>query len=202
MDSIRKNALVLVLAIAAISTGGAFALLQDNQEPQMTSDNGKIIGHIETILRDENGQIKAYRQTDNLIVTDGTACAAKYLFGAAQSGCGQAAGTAFNAIGVGTGTTAPDAADTVLQTQRSNKRTDASVADSGTNGAVIDATWAAGVLQNQTGTVAITESGIFNSVNNATGDLFARQTFTAVNVGSADTLTVTWTVTFADSDST
>ncbi|MEX0855825.1 MAG: hypothetical protein WD018_08705, partial [Nitrosopumilaceae archaeon] len=93
------------------------------------------------------------------------------------------------------------AGNTNVETQRGTKRTDASVTGTDPGQAAVDGMWAAGKLTNST-TVAITEAGLFDTFANATGIMFARQTFAAVNVGSADSLTVTWTITFADSDST
>jgi len=203
MYTLSKNVAILALTVAAISSGGAFAMMQDNEVPQITDDSAKVFGHIELVARDANGEIKAYRQTDNLIVTDGESCAANYLFGSGagnpHAGCGAA--TPFANIGVGKSATAVSAGQTDVLDQISNKRPDTDgVAASGANGAVIETQWLANTLRNQSGTVAITESGLFNNVNNSTGDMFARQTFSAINVGASDTLTVTWTVTFADSD--
>jgi len=196
MNTLSKNVAILALTVVAISSGGAFAMIQDNEVPQTTSDDVKVLGHVEVVARNADGEIKAYRQTDNLIVTNGFECAAQDLFGATQSGCGSIG--IFDKIGVGTATAAAILGDTDIGVLASNKRIDADgVADSGQTGAVIDATWLANTLKNGTGTTAIVESGLFDSITNSSGNMFARQTFTAINVGASDTLTVTWTVTFA-----
>ena len=195
MNTLSKNVAILALTVVAISSGGAFAMIQDNEVPQTTSDDVKVLGHVEVVARNADGEIKAYRQTDNIIVTRGFECAAKDLFGAPQTNCGSIG--IFDKIGVGTDATAAVVGNTNVGTQASNKRIDASVADSGSSGAIIDATWLANTLKNGTGTTAVVESGLFDAVGNGTGNMFARQTFTAINVGESDTLTVTWTVTFA-----
>jgi hypothetical protein len=198
--SSRNVALIMMLGVAAVSVGGVYALVPSVPPQSTTTDDGKILGHIQLVLTGPDGQIKAYRQTDNLIVTSGLGAASDLLFGSTQVSGESAA--SFQKIGVGTGTTGAAAGNTNLETQRSNKRLDTTVTNSGSNGAVIDATWAANRLQNGSGTVAITEAGLFDNIANATGLMFARQTFSAINVGSSDSLTVTWTITFADSDST
>jgi hypothetical protein len=43
-----------------------------------------------------------------------------------------------------------------------------------------------------TGTIAITESGVFNAAT--AGTLLARQVFTAVNVVSGDSIQFTWKI--------
>ena len=195
MNTLSKNVAILTLTVVAISSGGAFAMIQDNEVPQTTSDDITVLGHVEVVARNADGEIKAYRQTDNIIVTRGFECAAQDLFGAPQTNCGSIG--IFDKIGVGTDSTAAVVGNINVGTQASNKRIDASVADSGSSGAIIDATWLQNTLKNGTGTTAVVESGLFDSSTNATGNMFARQTFTAINVGESDTLTVTWTVTFA-----
>ena len=195
MNTLSKNVAILALTVVAISSGGAFAMIQDNEVPQTTSDDVKVLGHVEVVARNADGEIKAYRQTDNIIVTRGFECAAQDLFGAPQTNCVSIG--IFDKIAVGTTGTGPGVSDTDILAQASNKRIDSSVADSGATGAIIDATWLANTLKNGSGTTAIVESGLFDSSVNATGNMFARQVFTAINVGQSDTLTVTWTVTFA-----
>ena len=196
MNTQSKNVAILALTVVAISSGGAFAIIQDNEVPQTTSDDVKVLGHVEVVARNADGEIKAYRQTDNIIVTRGFECAAQDLFGATQAACASIG--IFDKIGVGTATASALISDTDIGVLASNKRIDDDgVADSGQTGAVIDATWLANTLKNGTGTTAVVESGLFDSITNSSGNMFARQTFTAINVGASDTLTVTWTVTFA-----
>jgi len=82
MNTLSKNVAILALTVVAISSGGAFAMIQDDQAPQITDDGAKIFGHLEIVARDADGNIKAYRQTDNLVVTNGLEAAAERLFGA------------------------------------------------------------------------------------------------------------------------
>lgn len=203
MYGTTKIAALMALTVAAISTGGAFAIMQDVQPPQITNDGAGILGHIEIVARDADGNIKAYRQTDNKVVTNGLESAVNELFGAGLFTTSDTTPTgAFDTIGVGIGTTGADAANEALETQRAGKLIDGTVVADGTSGAQIAVTFPAsgsGSIQNTTGTIAITESGLFDSALNASSasNMFARQTFTAINVGSSDTLTVTWTITFA-----
>lgn len=186
---------MLAITVVAVSSTGAFAFVDNETQTNangMTDSTG-LLGHIEVVVRDENGNIKEYRQTDNKIVTVGLQAFSQDLFGANWS---LTLGT-FDKIGVGTGTTAPVAGNTNLETQRGNKQL-GTVTTDGTVGAKISRTFAASgasSLNNATGTVAITEATLHDNHVNATGNLFARQTFTAVNVGISDSLTVDWTIT-------
>lgn len=107
------------------------------------------------------------------------------------NGAGGAA--AFTYIAVGTGTASASASDTTLQTESST---------SGLSRASATASQVTTTVTNDTaqlvntfavtGTVAVTESGVFNAASS--GTLLCRQTFTAVNVVSGDNLQITWKV--------
>jgi len=92
----------------------------------------------------------------------------------------------FTYMAVGTGTTAASTSDTALTSELARQAfTSQSVT---TNVATIITTYAAGV-----GTGAITEAGIFNA--SSSGTLLSHVVFSAINKGSADSLTITWTIT-------
>lgn len=165
----------------------------------------KIREHISNPI-DENGSVKpgvlnylsAYgvrvpfvtgtwstsRKIHNLVTTVGKAAMASRLNGSG----GEAA---FTYIAVGTGTTAAAVGDTTLQTETATSglsRVAATVSRTTT-----DTTNDTAQLQTTfsvTGTVAVTESGVFNAASS--GVLLARQVFSAVNVVNGDSLQITW----------
>jgi len=130
----------------------------------------------------------------NLITTTGKAGAASRLNGAGAE-------AAFTSIGIGEGTTAANVADTALETG-----VDANGdADSGVHAlatASVTASRVTTTVTNDTaqllgtvtftGTVAVTESGVFNADTN--GTMIARQVFSAINVVATDTLQLTWKI--------
>jgi len=101
---------------------------------------------------------------------------------------------AFDYIAIGTGTTAAAAGDTALESEISSgggeRAQDASpsrtTTDVTNDTAVIDVTF------NFTSSFAVTESGLFNAASS--GTLLARQVFSAINVASGDSLTITWEI--------
>lgn len=104
--------------------------------------------------------------------------------------------TAFDYIAVGTGTTAATATDTQLETEE----TENSLGRSSSTGTLVTVNVANDTCQlvhsfSVTGSVAVTESGVFNAAS--TGTMLCRQTFSAINVSSGDTLQITWKVTVA-----
>jgi hypothetical protein len=133
------------------------------------------------------------------IVANGVTDAGKAGVASRINGSGAAA--AFTAIGVGTGTTAFNAADTALETEKKADGTAASgvhalatasvTASRVTTTVTNDTAQLVGTIS-FTATLAVTESGVFNADTN--GTLLCRQTFTAVNVVSGDSLQVTWKV--------
>ncbi len=199
---------VLALLIPSIIIPmGIIGFTTDFQTFQSTSTKEMpgVMGHIEIVEKDSSGKIVAYRQTDNLVVSNGLNATINQLFQNSLQTTSSGTVNKFNYIGVGTGVTAVASTDTGLQTQRGNKvlgTVTAITASGGTGmGAQISSTWAANRLQNASGTTAITEAGLFDAFANATAssNMYSHQTFSAINVASADTLQVTWKITFSHS---
>ena len=184
-------------------------------------ETGKMIGHVTYELRGADGNIKQYLQSDNVIVQDGTDCAAAAIFDTDDAICSLGTdGFAYIAIGNATkasGATA-DPDDSALD------ESDGGVAAFGTGGGgemgrsvLIDADITAATATDQT-TVSIasepfvfdaanldvgpndtfvTQSGLFDSATG--GNMFSIRdippTATGLQVTEADTLSVTWTIT-------
>src|SRR5713226_1738744 len=211
MTTVNKNLAMVLIAVVAVSTGGVLAYTE-NAQPLQTPTSQKeqplVLGHIELVAKDSQGNIKAYRQTDNLVVSQGLNSTINKLFGAGlqPNTCGActAPGT-FNYVGVGTGSTVvyTDTITTFSATQRGNHvlgTVTAINSGGGTGmGAQIVGNWAANRLQNGSGTAAITEAGLLDGFSNSTSNLYAHQSFSAINVAAADTLQVTWKITYSHS---
>ena len=123
-----------------------------------------------------NGQI--VQEIDNLVVTAGKVFVASRMK--------DASATAMSHMAVGTNATAAAAGDTALGTESARVTLTSTTAS--TNTIVYVATFPAG-----TGTAALTEAGILNA--SSSGTLLCRTVFTAINKGSADAMTVSWTIT-------
>jgi len=140
------------------------------------------------------GSFRQSKLVANIITDAGRAAAASRI-----NGSGAAA--AFTAIGIGTGTTAAAVGDTILQTEVTASGGAASGVHALATAAVTVSRVTTTVTNDTaqltgtitfTGTVAVTESGVFNADTN--GTLLARQVFTVVNVVSGDSLTPTWKI--------
>lgn len=106
---------------------------------------------------------------------------------------GSGSPAAFTYIAVGTGTNAFNATDVALQTESSTSglsRAAGSVSTVTTS--VTNDTAQVTKTFSVTGTVAVTESGLFNASSSVT--LLCRQTFSAINVVNTDSLQITWKV--------
>ena len=145
-------------------------------------DTIKVSGFINFKLFDENGNLKDERNIKNLITTAGKTALATWLAATSQSA------TFMPYMGVGTGTNAAAAGDTTLQTELATRSAGAITSSSNVFQSI--ASFGVGV-----DTGAITEAGLFSA--SSSGTLFARQVFAAINKGSADTLQITWQVTFS-----
>lgn len=74
-------ALIAVVIVATIATLGITSISVTNLMPQSTNTEvGFFLGHVEVIVRDSDGNIKNYFQSDNLISHTGDRCIAELIW--------------------------------------------------------------------------------------------------------------------------
>ena len=139
----------------------------------MIKDKFKLKGKLSIAL---NGEV--VREVDNLVVTSGKNYVASRMK--------DATATAMSKMAIGSGSTAAAAGNTALGTELGRVSLTSTTVTN--NEVAYVATFGAG-----TGTGAITEAGLFNA--NSGGTMLCRTVFSVVNKGSADSMTITWTVT-------
>lgn len=135
-------------------------------------DNLKMKGRLQVSL---NGEV--VRNIDNLVVTAGK----NYVADRMKNNS-----SVMSHMAIGSGTTAAAAGNTALGTELGR----VALTSSTVSNAVVTyvASFAAG-----TGTGAVTEAGILTAASG--GTMLCRTVFSVVNKGSADSMTITWTVT-------
>lgn len=138
-------------------------------------------GWVRHVVRDSNGKVKEVREGPNLVVTDGKEEVARLICDVGSPG-------AFTHIALGTGSTAPAAGQTSLADETHRSASTESIATT----AVTNDTAQFLTTFSFTSSNAIVESGVFNDPS--AGDMLCRQTFSAINVGSGDTLETTWKI--------
>ena len=207
---------LLGLSLGALGViAGAFGLFVTGvfEDEQVLSayapTTGLMMGHAIIEAHDSEGNLIAYRETDNEVVNTGENCVLKMLFGGTsptQAGttvCTGGTTAPWNVISIGTTSTA--AADTDFQLGNETSSTAGL-----TRGVATTQTW-----QNGTGVVGagdtqitlsktftnsgssheIRESGLFNSTTVDGSGMLARQVFNGVTLANGDSITVTWTFT-------
>jgi hypothetical protein len=202
---------LLGLSLAALGViGGVFGLFvtgvfdKESISATYAPATGMLMGHAIIEAHDSEGNLIAYRETDNEVVDGGEQCVLKMLFGAAgpeATGTTVCAGTTtspWTAIAIGTTNTAAADTDHALLNETSTT-------NGLSRGIATTQTW-----QNGTGSTAtqitlsktftnggsshtITESGLFNSTTVAGSGMLARQVFSGVTLANGDSITVTWT---------
>lgn len=145
----------------------------------------RAAGRVHIQLFDQNGNLKEEQTVKNLVVDDGLEHIADRLGASSPA-------TRMSHMEVGTGTTAPAAGDSALETAIASSRVALTSQTVSTNTVEYVGDFPAG-----TGTGAVTEAGVFNA--SSSGTLLCRTTFSVVNKGAADTLKITWTLTVSDS---
>lgn len=141
----------------------------------------KIKGKLAIVLKDKDGNIKYERKVNNLVVDTGLAYIASRMKDATAN--------PMTHMAVGSGTTAPSASNTDLQSILGSRE----VLDS-TDVTGSSVSFSCGFEAGE-GTGAITEAGLFNSVTG--GTMLCRTTFAVINKGASDTLSIVWTVTIS-----
>lgn len=139
----------------------------------MLKDDLKMTGRLSIAINDE-----VVQEIPNLVVTTGKNFVASRMKDTTDG--------AMSHMAIGTGSTAAAAGDTALGSEADrNSLTSTTVTD---NEVAYVASFGAGE-----GTGAITEAGLFNA--SSSGTMLCRTVFSVVNKGSADSMTITWTVT-------
>jgi len=183
-------AFVLVIGMVAGSTS-LTTMSVSSQDPMQMS------GHVILTLADADGDIKAYRQTDNIIVRDGMDCSADLLFGdfTGNGLCSVAA--FFTSIAIGSS----DAALDISQAGLTTEVTSSTPARAGVLDAELAATVSDGAKKTVKGVFSIgagfdvKEVGLFDSSTSNSGNMFSRLLINpSIPVLSGDSVTITYVV--------
>lgn len=154
------------------------------EPPPKDSEHEKCVmrGYWKIALK-RGDQVVEVREGYNVITTVGKEALARYLYSATTSGS-----NTFRYVAIGTGSTSESASDTALGTELAR----ATGTVSYSSGAIysVVATFTSG-----TGTGAIAEYGLFNSIS--AGTMLCRDTESVVNKGANDVLEVTNQITFS-----
>lgn len=149
----------------------------------MLNDTLKVTGAVSIKLLDKGGNVLETREIPNLVVTAGKAFIAASMLKTTSN-----SPVAMTHMAVGTNSTAPAAGDTTLGAEVAGSRVALASASSASNVVTYSATFPAA-----TGTGALVEAGIFNA--SSAGTMLCRTTFSVVNKGAADAMSITWTIT-------
>jgi hypothetical protein len=174
----------------------------------VTNEKAGIFGHVEYVVKNQQGKIVSYLQSDNMVVNKGKNCAMTLLFqsNSTTNGCtpvetlagGNSATNGFTYVAIGNGTGAVAAGSTQLPNGGVNYKNatgQGSVtitqAAGGSGTALIQKTFTF-TAGNKT---TITSSGLFDKSSGATMNMFSGQDSLNTILNTGDSLTVKWTIT-------
>ena len=192
-------------AIGAVLVGLALVFGLMTAVPSSTNtvylNSMGMAGHAEVVLKDADGNIKAYQQSDNVVVLRGQDCAADLLFGFVGAGtelCTTPAAQ-FRFIAIGTGTTSATDVETTLVSElssltRTGTLTESAAATTGASGT--------GAMKTIVGTftlvadTTVAEVGLFDTDVSDSAEMFSRIILgTPIGAGTGDTITITYKIT-------
>ena len=138
----------------------------------------EMFGRLKIEVFDAEGQIKTVAEVPNLVVTTGKGFIASRMKDTTSG--------AMSHMAVGTDNTATTVGDTGLAAELAR----VALVSTTVSGSTV--TYVASFPPG-TGTGALVEAGIFNA--SSAGTMLCRTTFSVINKGAADSMTITWTVT-------
>lgn len=204
-----KNIGMLMIAVAIIGTSGTFALVDgslDSQSIDTTVDTQGLFGHVEATVYDEDGNIKAYTQSDNKIVNNGLDMIMKNTFspaGGHTGGISTALGQVTHMqLGIGTAEVAAGINIITVASVSGTCTADTFTSSAAGGGAAITLTGTFTIAGDGTGGCGdvLGEAGLFDgSTGSGIDDMFAQNAFAStVDLAGTDSLVVNWTFTFTD----
>ena len=206
------TAVVFAIGVAGFSFSDGISLLQSDV-PSSTMEAGSLMGHIEIIHTDENGNIISYQQTDNAIVNEGRNCTVMALFGpGSNSVCDDHSPGPYTVVGIGNGTL-PSLSGLTTQTDLGSEIADNNMARAN---AVVTVSQVSAATTDEGNAVArvsavftwqgattntVNQAGLFNQTAISGDSTFAIKDFpSAVAMNTNDQLTVNWDITIAGSN--
>jgi len=189
MQRIQLAMFGTIIALSAITV-----IMATNYSEELGTSSLKsqaaIVGHVTLTAYDDDGNVIAYRQTDNTVLDDGDDCISELIFTVSGGTC--SANTTFDRIYIGTGdssgategSTALVAAN--AQTGFASAVMTTATAGNGANTLITANFFNVGAT--------IQEASIQESAVTASSVL-AIQSFSAIPLGGSDDLTIQWTVT-------
>jgi len=149
-----------------------------------------IVGHVTLTAYDDDGNVIAYRQTDNVVLDDGDDCISELIFSVTGGTCSLV--STFDRIYIGTGdSSGATEGSTALVTPNAQTGFASAVMTPATGGGGA-ATLITANFFNVGATIQ--EASIQESAVTASSVL-AIQSFSAIPLGGSDDLTIQWTVT-------
>lgn len=150
----------------------------------LTNETLKMVGQVNLVLKDKDGNVKEEREIKNLVVNTGLAFIISRMAGTSKA--------VMSHMALGSSTTAAAAGQTDLISMLGAREAIDSTTISGTNNEkiVYVSSFEAGDA-----TGAVTEAGIFNAAT--AGDMLCRTVFPVVNKQADDTMAITWSLTLS-----
>ncbi|MEK6947239.1 MAG: hypothetical protein AABX32_06555 [Nanoarchaeota archaeon] len=225
----KTTSMIALIAVISAASIGVVSMNGFSAIPFATAsvspESGTMMGHVEYVLYDADGNIKTYAQGDNMVVNQGDNCVIGYVFQPGNTfGTDNCVSNAngFRFIGIGnatatvsaTATTLTDTATTVANSSTDGlmaMRTDGTivVTASSNGGTAVITTESPFTFTSGVNATTVLSAGLFDktctTVTNgictayaADQNMFSVQAIN-VPVSGGDSLSVTWTITVGNS---
>jgi len=193
--SIMKRTTVAMLAAIIALSAVTVSLAMNNSEElnfySLKSQTG-ILGHLTLTAYDEDGNVIAYRQTDNIVTNVGDGCISELIYTITSGAACTGGATTFDRIYIGTGSSNSATEGTTTLTTVS--------AQTGFDSAALTSALTTGgastlITANFFNVGATIQEAAIQESSATTSSVLAIQAFAAIPLGASDDLTIQWTVT-------
>ena len=212
-------AIAFAVGMAGINFSDGTIAMHSDTDTANTAAGVSMLGHIELIQTDSEGNILSYQQTDNAIMNEGRNCTATLLFGVNSTSCAHSVGNIgkYRVIAISNGTAFASGNTQTFFSSEMNSTSNAEGMDRATGTATFTAPATTGTgdsadvriskqftYDGSQASNVMTAAGLFNSTvfNDDTNDsVFAMKNFpSSVTMNPGDQLTVNWDISIAGTD--
>jgi len=180
-----------IIALSAITVIMATNYSEELGTYSLKSQAG-VLGHLTLTAYDDDGNVIAYRQTDNVVVNAGDGCISELIFAVTSGAACTGGATAFDRIYIGTGdSSAASETSTALVTPNAQTGFASAVLTAASSTDVGASTLITANFFNVGATIQ--EASIQESTT-TTSSVLAIQSFSPIPLGTSDDLTIQWTV--------
>jgi len=190
----HRNITIIVMVGVFGFLLGSFGIISSNTDTSLQTDSVFAVGHLQLILKDGDGNIKQYLQTDNLIVDQGLNTMIDLVFAGVDLNS-NGADNQFNVLAIGASSSPESASDVRLLLPVSGCANATAFISGFGASSPLGANVTLNVIFNGTdGCVGTFQEAVIGNGLASAGEILSRKTFSPIIMAADDELDVSWDI--------